>query len=231
MASSFLPAAAWPRVLPFAVFLAVLAARGALPEQAAGLGHWTLAESLYALQAGVAALALALYWPRYTELHGPSRRLSASAWLASIATGVIVVVLWVNLDAPWMRIGEPVAGFVPVDPAGRLDWLQIAVRTAGAVLVVPLMEELFWRSFVMRSVDSRDFEQRAPASTTALAIVLSSVVFALGHDLWLAGIIAGVAYALLYVRTGNLWCAVISHAVTNFLLAAWVVHGGHWQFW
>jgi CAAX prenyl protease-like protein len=63
------------------------------------------------------------------------------------------------------------------------------------------------------------------------AIVLSTFVFTLAHTLWLAAAIAGLAYALLYVRTGKLWVAVIAHATTNAVLGAWVIATEQWRFW
>ena len=51
------------------------------------------------------------------------------------------------------------------------------------------------------------------------------------HGLWFAGIVAGLAYALLYRRSGNLWAAIIAHSITNLLLGCWVVYSGNWQFW
>jgi CAAX prenyl protease-like protein len=53
----------------------------------------------------------------------------------------------------------------------------------------------------------------------------------LAHTLWLAAVMAGLAYALLYVRSGKLWLPVIAHAVTNGALGIWVVATGNWQFW
>ena len=53
----------------------------------------------------------------------------------------------------------------------------------------------------------------------------------LAHTLWLAAIVAGLAYAWLYRRTGSLWIAVIAHAVTNGALGVWVVTTGNWAFW
>jgi len=230
MSSTFLPPAAWPRVVPFAAFLALLAIRGALPDDApALLPDWTLSEALYAIQAGLAAALLLMYRRQFVELAVWPR--VVSDWLLAVVTGVVVFVLWINLDASWMRLGEPVAGFVPLAADGSIRWDQVAVRIAGAALVVPLIEELFWRSFVMRSIDARDFLARAPAATSALALVGSSIVFALAHDLWLAGIAAGLAYGWLYMRTGNLWFPVAAHAVTNAALGVYVVYGGHWSFW
>ena len=63
------------------------------------------------------------------------------------------------------------------------------------------------------------------------AVLISTLLFMLAHTLWLAAIVAGLAYALLYLRTGRLWNAVIAHAVTNGALGVWVVITGNWQFW
>ena len=130
-----------------------------------------------------------------------------------------------------MQIGDATAAFVPVDAQGRLNWPLIAVRWLGAALLVPVMEELFWRSFLMRWLQSPVFEGLDPRRTGAKAVLLSTFVFMLAHPLWLAAIVAGLAYALLYRSTGKLWPAVIAHAVTNGALGLWVVYRGQWQFW
>ena len=54
-----------------------------------------------------------------------------------------VLLLWINLDEPWMRLGGATAGFRPVDAQGQLIWPLVALRWAGAALVVPVMEEIF----------------------------------------------------------------------------------------
>jgi CAAX prenyl protease-like protein len=56
-------------------------------------------------------------------------------------------------------------------------------------------------------------------------------VFTLAHTLWLGAVVAGLAYAWLYWRTGKLWVPVIAHAVTNGVLGVWVVMTGNWAFW
>ena len=47
----------------------------------------------------------------------------------------------------------------------------------------------------------------------------------------LAATIAGLAYALLDMRTGKLWACVTAHAVTNGALGIWVALTRQWQFW
>ena len=219
--------AAWRRVLPFVAFMLLLGLRG----QAEGLlvagldGRW-----LYALNLPLVGGLLAWWWRDYGELHRqnlPSLRELALA----VGVGVAVFVLWIRLDAPWMQIGQATASFVPVDAQGQLLWPLIVVRWLGATLLVPVMEELFWRSFLMRWLHNPQFEALAPERTGAKALVLSTFVFMLAHPLWLAAIVAGLAYALLYRHTGRLWTAVVAHAITNGLLGAWVVASGQWQFW
>ena len=112
-----------------------------------------------------------------------------------------------------------------------MDWPLIAVRWLGAALLVPVMEELFWRSFLMRWVQAPTFEGVDPRRIGPKAVLVSTVVFVLAHPLWLAATVAGLAYVLLYRQTGKLWPAVIAHAVTNGALGIWVVMTGQWQFW
>jgi CAAX prenyl protease-like protein len=128
-----------------------------------------------------------------------------------------------------MVVGSP-SGFDPrVD--GRIDWLLVAIRIAGAALVVPVMEELFWRSFLMRWVDAPDFESVAPSQLSIKSFAITVVLFGVEHNLWLAGIVAGAAYSLLYMRHRNLWSPILAHAVTNGLLGVWVVRTGSWSYW
>lgn len=227
---NFLSPAAWARVIPFVLFMVFLALRGQFsvadgePAKLPFDARW-----LYAASVLVVGASLVWFWRRYDEL---SRwRLSLSQVALSIAVGVVVFVLWTRLTAPWMMLGEPAAGFVPVDADGELMWPLIAFRLAGAALLVPVMEELFWRSFLMRWVDNQDFERVDPASVSFKAIALSTLVFMLAHTQWLAAIVAGLAYAWLYKQTRSLWAPVLAHAVTNGVLGVWVIINGYWAFW
>jgi CAAX prenyl protease-like protein len=75
------------------------------------------------------------------------------------------------------------------------------------------------------------FQGVEPRRVGIKAVVLSTFVFMLAHTLWLAAIVAGLAYAWLYMRSSKLWMPVIAHAVTNGALGAWVLATGQWQFW
>jgi uncharacterized protein len=217
--------AALARCIPFLVFMAFLALRGYLPADFGLDARW-----IYGAQTVIVAGLLAYYWRGYGELarqNLPDAR--ETGW--AVVVGVAVFAIWVQLDAPWMQLGAATASFVPLDAAGQPIGTLIVLRLIGAALVVPVMEELFWRSFLMRWVQHPGFERVDPQTVGMKAIVLSTFVFTLAHTLWLAAVIAGLAYAWLYRRSGKLWTAVIAHAVTNGLLGVWVISTGRWEFW
>ena len=219
--------AAQARCVPFAAFMLLLALRGLVP----GDGSWGFDPRwIYAITVPVVGGLLAWYWREYGELVKQTLPSPAEAALA-VVVGLVIFALWIRLDLPWMQLGEPAATFAPVDANGQLLWPLIVLRWTGASLIVPVMEELFWRSFLMRWIRSPQFETVLPQQVGLKAIVLTTFVFTLAHTLWLAAVIAGLAYALLYVRTGKLWVPIIAHAVTNGVLGVWVVATGRWSFW
>ena len=228
MALFSLTRAALVRIAPFALFMALLALRSAAPAD----GSWGIDPRwLYGVTVLAVGALLLWCWREYGELASRQTLPDAREGLLAVAVGAAVFALWIHLDAPWMTLGTPAAGFVPRAADGSLDIALVAVRIAGAALLVPLMEELFWRSFLMRWIEQPTFQGVDPRRVGLKAIVLSTFVFMLAHTLWLAAVIAGLAYAWLYVRSGKLWTAVIAHAVTNGLLAVWVLMTGNWQFW
>lgn len=215
------------RVAPFVLFMILLAVRGSLPSDGsiAFDPRWVY---------GITVLAvggLLVYFRReYGELFSQNLP-NLRETLLAVGVGIVVFALWINLDAPILRIGDAAAKFTPLDAQGQIIWPLAIVRLIGATLLVPVMEELFWRSFLMRWIDRPQFETVVPQQVTLKAIALSTFVFMLAHTLWLAAIIAGLAYAWLFVRTGKLWVPVIAHAVTNGILGVWVLYTGNWSFW
>ncbi|HAT32943.1 MAG TPA: CAAX prenyl protease-related protein [Janthinobacterium sp.] len=215
---------ALPRVLPFLAYMLFIALADLL-----GRFGWEAAQLrwMYALKIGVVAALLFAFRREYTELAW--RGLSARAALTALVSGVVVLLLWISLNAGWMTFGTA-AGFDPRTD-GVIDWALVAVRIGGAALVVPLMEELFWRSFLMRWIDSADFLTLNPAHVRTRGFVATVILFGFEHNLWLAGIVAGVAYSILYMRSQTLWSPVLAHAVTNGLLGVWIISTGHWTYW
>lgn len=215
------------RIAPFAVFMAFIALSEPLGHalQASGVDpRW-----IFAARALAVAAILAALWKAYVELEGYAT-LTFKEFFLAVTSGVAVFVMWINLDFSWATVGEP-SQFSPTGNDGRIDWTLVAFRLIGLALVVPLMEELFWRSFLMRWIQYPDFLGLNPRKVRPRALLICSVLFATEHNLWFAGLLAGLVYGALYIRSGNLWVPVISHTVTNGVLGIWILASGNWQFW
>jgi len=216
------------RILPFAVFIAFIIVESVAGEWLRATGFDT--RWLYGARAVVVGALLVAFWHHYTELH-TSTGINARTLSIAVATGIGVFVLWINLDQPWATVGEP-AVFDPHLPGGTgLDWGLVAFRLLGLAIIVPVMEELFWRSYLLRRVDGEEFLRRDPRHASPLAIALCVVLFASEHNQWFAGLLAGLVYTLVYMHGRNLWLPVISHTVTNALLGCWILLTRQWQFW
>lgn len=212
------------RILPFALYIGFMAF-GQLLQSVAPVVDWRW---WYLLQIGAALLAMVVYARSYVELADLTGLQQAGP--LAVAVGAAVFVAWIALDLPWAGGGDT-AGFDATKGDGRIDWVLVVLRLFGAVAVVPLMEELFWRSFILRWIARRDFLYQAPAAVGLRALILSSLLFGIEHELWLAGIVAGLVYGALYMRSGNLWSPVVAHATTNLLLGIWVVATASWRYW
>ena len=183
---------------------------------------------MYGLQIAMVSLLLIGFRGYYTELRSslPKWRV----WALSVACGIFVFAFWIRLDQPWMKLGDS-PGYSPLRADGTPYLLLAGARLLGATLVVPVMEELFWRSFVMRWMVNQDFRSVNPRRVTLLPLLAVSVVFGLEHELWFAGMLAGLAYGYLYIRTGSIWAPICAHAVTNGVLGVWVLTYSRWEFW
>ncbi len=129
----------------------------------------------------------------------------------------------------------PPHGLPPVlailDPGARAAW--IIGHILASVLILPLVEELAFRGYLLRRVRSAAFESVIPRGAGLGALLVSAAVFGVcqGGSFWLPGMFAGVIFGLVYMRTGRLGEAVLAHAVTNGLIAGTVLAGSQWQFW
>lgn len=225
---------ALPRILPFAVYLFFLAVAEAsvwlsphVPAIAA-LGTWANLW-LYPLKI-MAVLAVLLYfWPRYDELKNKPGVKWGDVALA-VFVGVVVYLVWIRMDWPWATQGQP-HGYDPRPAGDVMGGVLTTIRLLGAVMVVPVMEELFWRSFLLRYLISPHFETVRLGTFTLFSFLVTLVLFGLEHHLWLAGMVAGAAYTLLLYRTGRLWPSIIAHAVTNLVLGIHVVRTQEWNWW
>lgn len=226
----FIHTPAYCRILPFALYMLVLAGESgvAFLTQHGWIAAFDM-RWLYPLRILAAGAGLVYCWRHFRELDGIGK-LSLRDWALAVICGVIVFVLWINLDQPWASLGAS-TGFKPIDASGQLDVPLVVMRIAGAALIVPVIEELFWRSFIMRWIKDRDFLAVQPGAVGMGALAISAALFASEHTLLLAGLLAGLVYGALYMYTARLWVPIIAHAVTNGVLGFWVVYTGHWEFW
>lgn len=145
----------------------------------------------------------------------------SGSWRA-VAMGVGVFVLWLLLE-PAAGGSEPLvpAGLAHLPSGWAAAWLVF--RLLGFVILAPVIEELAFRGYLLRKLIARHFEAAPPGQFTAFSFLLSSLLFGLLHTRWLAGALAGMAYALALYRRGYLGDAILAHLTTNGLLAAWVL--------
>src|SRR5271165_6853769 len=201
-----------------APFLAILAA-GMVAGAASSGFEW-----LYALRVVAAAAAIWYYRDHYRELDW------RIGWPA-FALGGLVFLIWIAIEplSHSLHTGEPWQ-FTYASPLPRIAWL--VVRIFGAVITVPIAEELAFRGFLLRRLVSPDFESVAWRTFAWAPFLISSIGFGLLHgDRWLAGTLAGMIFALALMRRGRIGEAVAAHAVTNALLAIYVLTTGNWQLW
>jgi len=154
------------------------------------------------------------------------------SWEALIA-GVAVFVIWVGLDGHFPMLSHP-GSFNPVRTYGEgsvMAMVFIAVRILGSSLVVPPLEEIFYRSFIYRYLIKSDFLQVPLNRLDWRAFLIASVAFGIGHYEWLPGILCAFTYQWLVIRKNRLGDAITAHAITNFLLGIWVVTRDAYIFW
>jgi exosortase E/protease (VPEID-CTERM system) len=203
-------------------FLTILAA--SMVTHAASDGF----EWLYPLRFVAAASVLWYFRREYGRLDW---RIS---WAAPLV-GCVAFAMWLGLDAAAAHgtvVGSSAMGvrLASLVPAARKVW--IIVRTLAASVTVPIAEELAFRGFLLRRLISQNFEAVSPRDMTWLAILVSSVAFGILHgNRWFAGTFAGVLYALAFRHRGRMGDAVAAHAITNAMLAGWVLLTGNWGLW
>jgi CAAX prenyl protease-like protein len=210
----------YARVAPFVIFVVLTALQGQLGEDSR---YW-----LYLIKTLVGAWLIWEIRPFVAEMRW------AISWEALVA-GIAVFAIWVGLDGLYPRLSEAQAVWNPDKRFGSgsaLAWLFIAVRIGGSSIVVPPLEEVFYRSFLYRVFVKTDFRAMPLGQFHGLSFVVTSAIFGLMHpDRWVAGILCGLTYQWLVIRKNRLGDAMTAHALTNFLLGLWVVWKGAWSFW
>lgn len=220
---------AWlPYVAPMAAFLLLTYAESYLPKSGDGV-HPTWYPIAYAAKVVVVAVVA---WLCRSTWHDLSPWPGPRVLLASFAAGLLVTALWVGLDPYYPRFSwlGTRSEFDPMGlpTAGRATFL--VARAFGLVLLVPLIEELFWRSFLMRWVIDSEFTRVPIGRVTPLAAGATAGLFALAHPEWLPALLTGLLWAGLLGWTRSVSACLVSHVTANLALGAYVLATGEWRF-
>ncbi len=207
------------RVAPFAIFLVLTFCQGQFGEASR---YW-----FYLAKTVVGA------WLIWEMRHAVLEMRWAFSWEA-VVVGMGVCVIWVGLDEFYPKFGSAGTPWNPhlqFGDGSGLAWLFVAVRILGSSLVVPPLEEVFYRSFLYRYIAKTDFMAVPLGCFAWVPFLVTAAVFGFVHHEWLAGILCAMAYQGLVIRKQRLGDAMTAHAITNFLLGVWVVGKGDWKFW
>lgn len=214
--------------VPFLVFTGGLALTSAL--KATGSESFWLRHPeywVYPLQTALCAMTLVFYWRHYD--FGKRGGLLLATFL-----GLVVLGVWI---APQAVLGFPprMDGFDPsvFGEGTALYWTTVFARFARLVVIVPLVEEIFWRGFLMRFLVREDFENARIGEFAWKPFLLVAVFFMLVHSMadWPAAFLCGLAFNFVAVKTGSLTACVVAHAVTNLGLGIYIMATRQWGFW
>lgn len=217
-----------PYVLPFFTFLVLM-----------GIGNQFGPENLHytypvrILGSLAVAIVFWKYFPPLGKVH----------WVPSIVIGLLVAVGWVEGHHWFCSQGwyyQPFKDALPKDfydprdyvGSGAGLWLFLTARIGGAATVVPIVEEVFWRAYILRMlIDWEDFESVPLAKFTLFSFVVCSLMSAMEHPQWGVGILCWVVYNLLFYWKKSLLCLMVTHGITNLALYIYVFVSGDFVFW
>src|SRR3954471_6030069 len=213
----------WAYILPMLVFLGFVFLGGKFPS---------LYPQMYVARAVIVAVLLWVFWKQYTKIRW-------NGWWLGVIVGVVGIFQWVGMQL-WLQnhtdFFKPAPD--PFDPTKAfaspgMMWAFIAVRMAGAVLVVPVMEELFWRDYLWRTILApNDFKLARVGEWAWAPFLIVSGVFSVVHgNWWLTAIGWALMVGALLVYTKSLGACIIAHGTTNLLLALYVLKTHDWSFW
>lgn len=209
---------------PFLLFIALMAAGDLLGWPR----HW-----VYASQTLLCGGLLLFHFRQYSLRFRP-------CWLWTIPVAAAVFAIWVS---PQALLGFPrrESGFDPNLFASHplLYWLNLSLRFARLVIVVPLLEEIFWRGFLIRWLITEDFTKVPPGRFTPVSFFGVVACFGLAHwgpqlapgQDFLPALITSALYNLVLYRSRNLGDCVLAHAATNLLLGLYIMATRQWGFW
>ncbi len=220
-------------VLPYAVWVAAIALTMAV-------GGYMTPSYVYAGKTVLCGILLAALRPwRYASC-------AKSPWAvtAGVLFGIVVLVLWVLPEIlPWPWMTEWYRRWLVMMPGTLPDYSAswcyawqngpalAILKLIGSAFVIAPAEEFFFRGWLARWLTQRDWKALPLQAVSRQAFWVTALVFAFEHDRYAAGLLAGLVYGALTVRTGSLRAAIVAHVTTNLLLGIYVLVSGDYGFW
>jgi CAAX prenyl protease-like protein len=213
--------------LPMAVFLTLLGLAGVLRKPGAGFWRATPEYWIYPAQTLICGALILWFWRDY-ELRAPRQ-----VWFP-VVIGLVVFAIWIA-PQQFFGVAPRLSGFDPevVGTGSAGYWATVVLRFLRLVVVVPLVEEIFWRGFLLRYLIDEKFTRVALGTFSWVSFAAVTLCFGFAHSRadWIAALICGALYNLVAYRTRSLSSCVVAHAVTNGLLGLWVMQTRQWGFW
>lgn len=161
-----------------------------------------------------------------------------------IIVGLVGIFIWILLSnshldeavisllPAWLQ-PDPRLGFNPfVEIDGSFfRWLFLLARLLGLALLVPVVEEIFWRGFLLRWVISADWEEQPIGVFTLRSFLWIVMLFTLAHPEWFAAAIYCIMLNILLYWKKDLWLCIVAHATSNLALGIYVLLTGSWALW
>ncbi len=223
-----------PYIIPFLAYL-LLMAPGSFGHFA-GIDWESLWRAwhplIYFFENASAAFLLWACWNYYSKIRWTHLPLGA-------LVGIFGTFLWVGVEYLCQHVGlshtpDPAKFYNPdlLLHTTSARWAYFCIRLVGPTLVVPVMEELFFRDFLMRAIITGGRFEDVPVGTfTWTSFIGMSLLFGINHGSeWPEGILYGILMGLLLYRTKSLGACIVAHGITNWTLYLYVIYAGDWQF-
>jgi CAAX prenyl protease-like protein len=209
--------------LPMGVFLVLVWAGG----------HWkSLYPAAYVARAIGVAVMLFCFRGHYTKIRW-------NGWWLGVIVGIIGIFQWIGMQLflqrhmDWFKPGPDFFNPAEYFKSSATFWNFVTVRIVSAAVVVPFMEELFWRDYLWRYISApNNFKLATVGERDWKSVLIVSGAFAFVHgNWWLTAIVWGLLIAVLLITTRSLGACIIAHGVTNLLLAIYVLKTHDYSFW
>lgn len=223
-----------PLIIPYMAYLVLLAFMDWFPTKLLPVAIG------FHIVAGLwAALLFRHYWPPLGRPHV----------FIAIVSGVAAAALWVKgqhllngIHVGDYRLGSRLFFYPghakPYNPHvdfgdGTLFWVYAILKITRACTVVAIVEELFWRGFILKAFVNWHRPENVPLGTfTWRAMIGSALLSTIQHpDAWGVSIACWLFFNSLFFWKRSLLMLMITHAVTNLVLYVYVLREGDWQFW